>query len=242
MFKVTSRTSGGIGNVLFQIAAGYAYAKRHGYEYILYEDLNMESNHKSIFEYGNLLSNIKKEGSRPSGIWADHQELSFPFKSIPEYNCNLMLNGYFQSEKYFADCDMRDVFNIPKFAGLSEYTSIHVRRGDYLDSEGYHPVLDMDYYNAAMSICGGKYIVVSEDIEWCMDNFKGDDFCFCHNDPLYDLATIASCKNHIVANSTFSWWGAYLNSNKDKTVVMPKTWLNPSIDTKDIYPEGAIIV
>lgn len=242
---VTSKTYGGIGNILFQISAGYAYAKRHGHEYLLYNALNTLSNHESIYEYDSLLSSIKKGGVFPGGVHIEYQEPSFSFQSIPEYNSNVVnvvLNGYFQSEKYFSDCDMSEVFKLKRYRALSEFTSIHVRRGDYLDSGGYHPVLDMDYYNEAMSICGGKFVVVSKDLEWCKQNFIGDQFCFCSTDPVSDLEILASCGNNIVANSTFSWWGAYLNKNPNKKVVMPKLWLNPQVDTSDIYQEGAIIV
>jgi hypothetical protein len=102
----------------------------------------------------------------------------------------------------------------------------------------FHPACDMDYYQKAMDIIDAeKYIIISDDIEWCKNNFLGDKFIFSpFTNEIEDLYLLMNCNNHIIANSSFSWWGAYL-CEKDNKVVSPKTWFGPQgpQDTEDIY-------
>lgn len=171
---------------------------------------------------------------------------SFEFTEIPYVN-GVNLWGYFQSEKYFVD-NKDIVLNTltPKLCNyltpLKKYTSIHVRRGDYLRLAPEYNILEMDYYNKAMeAINSDKYIVFSDDMDWCKANFIGDKFEFSENKKNYeDLALMSMCDNNIIANSSFSWWGAYLNKNKNKKIVAPKQWYgidNKKANANDLIPK-----
>ena len=84
------------------------------------------------------------------------------------------------------------------------------------------------------------YLIFSNDIEWCKKNFIGNQFIFIEGEKDYiDLWLMSLCKNNIIANSSFSWWGAWLNTNSDKKVITPKNWFGPAINhsTQDLIPE-----
>ena len=156
------------------------------------------------------------------------------------------LFGFFQSEKYFIEHKnlIKDLLTPTLEHSTKEnLCGIHVRRGDYVNNPAYVN-LDMDYYNKAMSaINSSKYIIFSDDINWCKNNFKGSKFSFSEsNDPVTDLALMAKkCEHIIMANSSFSWWGAYLNNNDNKKIIAPKNWFgNLKHDIKDLIPNEYI--
>ena len=156
-------------------------------------------------------------------------------------NENVLLQGYFQSEKYFKDYrkEILDLFNIPQNSQSVKTCSIHVRRGDFLVEYCVSALMDMDYYNRAMDIINAdKYIIVSDDINWCYKHFKGSQFEFSNcTSPYQDLILMANCNDNIIANSTFSWWGAWLNPSSEKQVVHPVNWFGPALafrDTRDV--------
>ena len=90
-----------------------------------------------------------------------------------------------------------------------------------------------------------KFFVFSDDIAWCMDNFRGDNFVFIQGDQAKDLDYMRSCENHIIANSSFGWWGAWLGKNKNKKVIAPSEWFKGDMKeypTHDIYCEGWVVI
>ena len=91
-------------------------------------------------------------------------------------------------------------------------TSLHVRKGDYLGHNGFFVDLPVGYYTEAMSLTRGPYLVFSDDIDWCRANLPGDCLFMEHNRDYEDLFLMAACDEHIMANSTFSWWGAWLGN------------------------------
>lgn len=159
------------------------------------------------------------------------------------------IDGYFQSEKYFLE--IRDIL-IKQFRLEEKYLnpiseklkdmivseqkscSVHVRRGDYLDSKNLsiHGICDLDYYKKSIDYIENnasdtKYFIFSDDIEWCKKNLEVKNAIFIENDnclPHEDMYLMSLCKNNIIANSSFSWWGAWLNQNQDKIVIAPKIW------------------
>jgi hypothetical protein len=177
------------------------------------------------------------------------------------------LRGYFQSFKYFDFCDhhVRDQF-APKeeildyldqkysFIKDEEYTSLHVRRGDYIttaqrDARDPHPIQPLSYYQSSIDhLDAKKLLVFSDDISWCKENFTDWDCIFVeereHLDaesdgqhPLFErlsnqnlfsdyteMILMSQCANHIIANSSFSWWGAWLNERAEKKVTAPTNW------------------
>ncbi len=163
---------------------------------------------------------------------------------------NTYLVGWWQNERYFAD--IRKILlkefvpknkatgNNTKWLGLAGSTnsiSVHVRRGDYISNKHanvHHGLASIDYYNAAVTYMNTYvekpyFLVFSDDIKWCKNNLKfGKDTAFVQgNDgPLAyeDLRIMSSCKHNIIANSSFSWWGAWLNANSQKIVIAPRNW------------------
>ena len=186
----------------------------------------------------------------------------FPeFFSLPD-KTNLM--GYFQTEKYFEHCSdlIREFFqfdsetikkaqnNFPFFPSNIEFVSIHLRRGDYVGLQQFHPVMDADYYFDAMSeFMEGNYffLIFSDDIVYCKELFgEQENIVYIEgNDPEVDICMMSMCDHNVIANSSFSWWGAWLNTNPNKKVVAPKKWFGPAYegihDTKDLYPKSWII-
>ena len=194
-----------------------------------------------------------------------YKEVNFNFnKSIFDINeSNIYLEGYFQSEKYFVKHEKQIRKDFEIISPLKKQTheaikhiqevnsvSLHIRRGDYLQHM-IHNTDKTDYYKTAMATMQSKvenpvYFIFSDDIPWAKENFKTNfetifvDF----NDALTnfeDLKLMSACKHNIIANSSFSWWGAWLNTNKNKIIVAPKLWFNDStINTNDIIPDSWI--
>ncbi len=164
------------------------------------------------------------------------------------------LDGYWQSQKYFISTEsiIRDILspsqetiqNLSKFPTEGS-TSIHIRRGDYVTSNGYHPIQSMSYYQRALEEIGdyNNLLIFSDDINWCKDNLKFDRMIFIEgNTNVKDLWTMSLCTNNIIANSSFSWWGAWLNRNLNKKVIAPNNWFGSqaNLNTSDIIPSDWI--
>lgn len=171
----------------------------------------------------------------------------------------IYLEGYFQNPIYFNS--IRDVlvkeFRFPDLPNCFKETihkiqsansiSIHVRRGDYLNSGNYeiHGVLPISYYSKAIEVINNYiqkpiYYVFSDDIIWCKANFNYLDYHInfisnINSDSWVDMYLMSLCKHNIIANSTYSWWSAWLNQNEDKIVVSPKKWFSTGKD--NIIPE-----
>lgn len=172
------------------------------------------------------------------------------------------LKGYFMSEKYFVDYEeeiRRDLsFRNPpegenadalKRIRSVQSVSVHIRRGDVLDSDNAYVSLDLDYHRRAADYVAGKlgteptFFVFSDDAEWVAENFRlpYPMEVVTHNGDARnteDLRLMSNCRHHINANSTFSWWGAWLDAARDNIVVAPKVWFrDPTISTRTMYPE-----
>ena len=185
------------------------------------------------------------------------------FKYKPELYGNEDLNlyylGYWQSYKYFeskTEC-LKTVFTFPEFTenknlelnsfiknDSNRTVSIHVRLGDYLNDKSLGGICTLDYYKKAISeiekeIKDPVYIIFSNDIEWCKENFKLAQVKFVdwNFDELSfrDMQLMSLCDHNIIANSSFSWWGAFLNSNLEKIVIGPKVWTRATED-RDLIP------
>lgn len=179
-------------------------------------------------------------------------------------DCYLM--GHWQTEQYFlkyqktirADFSFRHP-PIGRNAELvaqvnnSMAVSLHVRRGDYVanpTSLAFHGLCSLDYYHHAIEyivsrVTNPMFYVFSDDIGWVRDNLKIDHPCHYvdHNggkESYNDMRLMSLCRHHIIANSSFSWWGAWLNSRADKIVVAPQRWVQSDFDTSDIVPSSWI--
>ena len=175
----------------------------------------------------------------------------------------LFLNGYFQSEHYFVKYreallkDFKITSSIKKATKVmleeiakSDSVSIHIRRGDFLKHE-IHNTSKEDYYKKAMQLVESKidkptYYLFSDDMNWVKSNFKTSyktvyvDFNDA-NTSYEDMALMSNCKHNIIANSSFSWWSAWLNTNPNKIVVAPEQWFNGNeYDYTDVVPNSWI--
>ncbi len=177
---------------------------------------------------------------------------------------NIYLEGYFQSFKYFEHIrtDLISSLNLFQFIKdnksylnlyyeLNSYNSvsIHVRRGDYASNShinSIHGLCSLSYFHDAIDFIKSKidnpvFFIFSDDIDWCIANFSEPNMNFLSSNeaPAVDLFLMSSCKHNIISNSSFSWWGAWLNSNTHKLVVAPKIWyLNKELNlgTRDLCP------
>lgn len=247
---------GGLGNYMFQIATTLSLSKDYGFNCV-FNSKNYLKVHNDIENYrDNIFRNVNFDEK----FIYDHvyNEPTFNYEKI-KINDKTLLNGYFQSEKYFLH-NRNEILNLysptkkdldyidQKYGKILKYEncSIHVRRGDYLNLQTYHPLCTMDYYNNAINDIGEDrlFLVFSDDIEWCKNNFKNGNFVFVENEKDYiDLYIMSMCNSNIIANSSFSWWGAWLNKNKNKKIIAPKNWFGVSkkgINTKDLYPKKFI--
>jgi len=149
----------------------------------------------------------------------------FNYHEIPFHPNGVEIVGFWQSYKYFenAQDEVRAAFKIDYKPSARGYCSIHIRRGDYVNLDTNFPPVTVHYVNKAMQLFGSeqKYLVFSDDIEWCKQNLSGNLTFSEGKNEWEDLCLMASCDHNIIANSSFSWWGGWLNLNPDKIVVTP---------------------
>lgn len=273
---------GGIGNQMFQYAAGRRLAIKH--KTILKLDLTFlldrtprKNSTYRDYELGafNIQENIvdpldnkilmvKQKLKLINLVNELHYQFHESTLSAPD---NSYLEGYWQSEKYFKDVEdlIRNEFTVKfKAEGINkkiaeeinscEAVSLHIRRGDYASNpeiNKYHGLCPLEYYQKALKkitscIENPHIFIFSNDPEWAQKNLDFEHpFKFITNnigDKSYeDLRLMSLCRHNIIANSSFSWWGAWLNRNPDKIVIAPRKWFNdPSINTDDLIPENWI--
>lgn len=230
---------GRIGNQLWELATSISLALRNQDTYIF-----PPWQHEQDFNLHNCFSN----SIVPTHIYREPHFHYKPINYTDTKNIVLDLVGYYQSPTYFKDYQdqIKHLFTpINKVPTQSNTTAIHIRRTDYLKFAKEHGPLDINYYYRAMEIIDSKYYMIfSDDIEWCKQNFRGDRFIFSEGrTPIEDLSYMIACEHFIIANSSFSWWGAYLNSNPNKIVVCPAKWFGPALamhNTEDLYLPGWI--
>lgn len=193
------------------------------------------------------------------------QENGFTYDpSVLSQTGRLYMHGYWQCEDYFKfaeDKIRKDLtFKLPPHGKNLEYlaeinsvnaVSIHFRRGDYVNVQtaiNFNGICSVDYYNEAICIIKDKvsnphFFVFSDDLPWVKENIVFEDahtFIEGNADSssYEDMRLMAACKHNVIANSTFSWWGAWLNNNKSKVVVAPKNWFKT--EKTDIIPSNWI--
>ncbi len=192
-----------------------------------------------------------------------------------EVKDNTNLIGFFQDEQYFEDAEFelrkelifRKVWFAEAYDKFSELginpkncVAIHVRRNDYIKLPDFHPVLGNDYYAKSLEYLKGhliknnlpipeKLLVFSDDVKFCKENFDSENAIIVDNDGehanIIDLVMYSMCAHYVIANSSYSWWGAWLgNRNWDKVVIAPELWFGPGyqLGGKNIPSKKFIIV
>ena len=249
-------TLGRLGNQMFQYASLRGIAAARGYDFgIPPSDFSDEWRNHQLFEVFDLphlpQSNIRFLDSGYAPV-VQEKEFTFDVALLQQCPNEVSLWGFFQSEKYFKhieasikeDFTFRDEILNPckEMIGDNKYLSLHIRRTDYLTNSENHHNLGLDYYEEALShFPDWDVVIFSDDPEWCKKQklFQGDRFLISESgDNKVDLCLMTLCKAHIIANSSFSWWGAWLADSEK--VIAPSKWfgpLNEHKDTSDLIPE-----
>lgn len=286
---IVTRLIGGLGNQMFQYAAGLGLASRLSAELVVDKTwLEGEGQHYTTprqYELGPFcleerfasprlverflrrgeggLSRLRARTKIAPATVLRQQEPAFDTR-FETLTGDVLLVGYWQSEKYFADCAeaIRAAFalkNEPSQRNRDLITqlnatnslSLHVRRGDYASHEEtgrFHGLMPVSYYREAVELVTEKagrveIFVFSDDIDWCKHELEipGQTLHFVDHNTRgsEDMRLMSCCRHHILANSSFSWWGAWLNPDPEKIVVAPARWFQDlSLDTSDLLPES----
>jgi hypothetical protein len=254
---IVSKIQGGLANQIFQWAYGYSLSQDHGLDLYL-DDSFFRGGCKGCTPRTFDLKKFNKikiktfEGEATSTFFSKKvykitDNNFYSSLDLTSLDGNLLLDGFWQSEKYFKkyedeivdllDLQIDSKFNDLNFSGSC---SVHIRRTDYLNSPNYHLNLTSDYYNKALEKINpkGNIFVFSDDIQWCKNSLKYPNMIFMEgNTNLEDLKLMSHCEDNIIANSSFSWWAAWLNKNKNKKVIAPSRWFGPEGPSyRDILP------
>jgi len=252
--------SGRLGNQMFQYATLKTISFKKGYEFFLPNHLSMKqegafdfTNNKWISFKLDLLEGFEIDCPiLDNTLPLQHQEKDFLFDpEVFNIEDNVSIEGYFQSYKYFNE--LEEIFSFKKeildkcTSIISLYNnpiSIHIRRGDYVNHPGFW-VVTLEYIQEALNqFTDDEYtfLIFSDDIEWCKHVFPEGVIFMEQNSQFEDLCLMSLCNHNIISNSTFSWWGAYLNKNPNKKIVAPSNWFIPSKSLIDLYPKNWIII
>jgi len=236
--------------VKIDISAFKTYKLHDGYQLNKYNiDLKKSTEEEKNKYYSNtIFSKILRKIGVESSKAIKEKSLLYDetFLNIEDDN---YIEGYFQSEQYFKN--IRDIL-IEQFTikqEVSNYTkeinnkialsknscSIHIRRGDFVNTTNIniHGSCNLEYYKKAIKYLENKmenisYFIFSDDIAWCKKNIETKNAIFIDNEekriPHEDIYLMSLCSHNIIANSSFSWWGAWLNQNENKMVIAPKQW------------------
>ena len=246
---------GRLANQMFQYASLKGIARNRGYEFSIPPEQVFGQNDPLVktspLNIYNVFENISKNNiqisKNPILQERMHEFDEELFRSCPD---NVDFFGYYQSPKYFQHIqnEIRDDFTFSKEVQNSckevfddvveceDPISLHIRRTDYLVNPN-HPVQPLDYYKEALSkLDKNKTVIIfSDDAEWCQQQemFSDDRFVISQDsDADFDLCLMSMCTNHIIANSSFSWWGAWLG--RSEKIIAPKNWFSDSCADKSV--------
>jgi len=246
----TVKLAGGIGNQCFQFAFGRALQHRGQQVQFKFED--------SVRPYSLDQFNVNISlTSQLYGPIREFREKTFAFDSDAlEQSDGTFFNGCWQAERYFhdisaklrAELTLKNISTKVSEMGSSlqstETVFLHVRRGDYLQQPftDYHGLMGLDYYERAVQhiisrVANPRFIVFSDDAEWCKQNLPYEVVTgFAAHEDLY---LMSRCKHAVIANSTFSWWSAWLGDEQpDRIVIAPSRWFaGAKLDTSEIIPK-----
>jgi hypothetical protein len=251
---------GRLGNQMFQYAALRGIAEYHHYDFCIpYSTFKDEWKEHQLFQTFTLpnakhIGYVKSHGNF-IGIYP---EKIFSYDENYIVNCpnEVSIYGYFQTEKYFERISnsIREDFSFKSeivkvckefISQINNPISLHVRRTDYVEKSQDHPPCSLDYYEKSLSNFDSsrEVIIFSDDPEWCKNQkiFSSDRFLIAEgNDNRYDMCLMSMCNDFIIANSSFSWWGAWLANCGN--VIAPSCWFGQTgytsnNDIKDIIPE-----
>jgi len=274
---ITIHLMGGLGNQLFQIFSGISYAIENNIDFKIIKtkrDLISPLDNKSLRPtyFDNFLINLSKFTCEKINL-IKYNEPEFTYNKIPFINKDFIIQGYFQSPKYFKN----NYKSIIELIGLdkqkaklrekykdcfnNKIISLHFRIGDYIKKPDYHLILNTQYYIDALKIilkkddiCDTVLYFNEEQDNYIVENMINNIKKSCpqlnfiqYTNGIEDweqLILMSLCDHNIIANSTFSWWGAYFNINPEKIVCYPSVWFGPKCNnsTRDLFPENWVKV
>ena len=253
----TIKLKGGLGNQLFQYAYGrncIEQGKNVIFDISFFKENTTDTPRPFLLQNFNIPKSIvftnRKENIVKKILNKIYSKISGHYE-------------FFQSEQYFKSIEhtirteitLKDPLSSTaqdlarQIKNESNSVSIHVRRGDYISNPqayNHHGICDLSYYDRAISkikesISTPHFFVFSDDIEWVKENLKLEHVTYVSNPTLTEceeLVLMSYCTHNIIANSTFSWWGAWLNQNNNKIVIAPQKWLNTNMKKQpDIIPQ-----
>jgi hypothetical protein len=223
---------GRLGNQLFQVAATIAIAQKNGHQFTFPE-----------WHYSTYFKN--KLPTETVHNFRVYKQRSLNYYDVKlSKGVNWDLQGFFQSEKFFKNAEQTVKHFLEPTETISAYIknkyadllsgktcSLHIRRGDYLAFNLYFPSQPIQYYKKAIERIGKErtFLIFSDDIAWCKQQFEGNNYHFIENEiDIVDMLLMSYCDDHIISNSSFSWWGAWLNASSEKTIICPERWFGPA--------------
>lgn len=285
---IVARLDGGLGNQMFQYAAGLALALarrvdlkldcaplwRSPNRHFALSSFRLRAGFASRAEVLRLRSRRNLRGvvslllRKPLRTYIKERSFHFDDSCLRTAPSDAYLDGYWQSERYFERAieEVRKDFSfrelprgrtkelLEEIGSCRAPVSVHVRRGDYVTSpsaRAVHGTCGLDYYERALAFLDKKvqpdaHFIFSDDPEWARRNIRtrGTPTFIDHNGPsaaAEDLRLMQACGHHVIANSTFSWWGAWLSSRPEKTIVTPRRWFRSGDRREDdLIPPGWI--
>ncbi len=275
---VIVQIEGGLGNQMFQYALYVAFTDKKistRADIYKFKDYKLHNGYELERIFGIKASYVgKKQRAIVKALSKCLHVLSgHPYKEKPSRQwqfqgavCKIrfgFLKGYWQTEKYFeaVSLTVRERFTFPpiqdernkeiltKIKSCSS-VSLHIRRGDYLNT-AQPSNLPLGYYENAISLLNASvpdacFFVFSDDIAWARENVKEKNVHFIDwntgSESFRDMQLMSHCEHNIIANSSFSWWGAWLNGNANKLVLAPQQWMPGLTTNTDIIPKGWIQV
>jgi hypothetical protein len=240
---------GRLGNNLFMIANAIAKGLEYNKQVVVYRP--------SVIYHGNDYSKNIFRALQFIDSYENNKNYNL---AIPAEDKPTFYSGYYQSETHFEKYSeiIKTLFGPPlefaerikkelAFLNNKVVTVINVRRGDYLHSPNYHPVITPEYIIKALTYIPytDLYLIASDDIEWCKENLDLPNSYFLEGyKPEEQLWILSMCQNFIISNSSFSWWAAYLSRQVEKIVVAPETWFGPEGPTvwQDMYCKDWIVL
>lgn len=250
---ISSHLMGGLGNQMFQIAHAYSQGLKHNrpvifksYSWTPLQGKDTSHYKKNIFRKINF--------SDEEYYFTQISENGFKFQNLTPSENSTIFSGYFQSSKNFFEFkkEIKSLFSpteefiqiaqekYPKMFSTNS-VSIHMRIGDYVKNPSIHPVISKSYIDRALDELAsyGHIFVFGDDKEFLKKNFIEKEITIVDEEDWYELWLMSLCKNNIIANSTFSWWGAFLNKNITKKIFVPSIWFGPDgpQDYLDIFEE-----
>lgn len=248
---ISCNLMGGLGNQLFQAANAISQGINHNREVVFVprswtpmQGRQTENYLNNIFRNMKFVDNIDDFEKVYEGPW------EYTETYVKEHNT--VFDGYFQSSKNFLgfDDEIRKIFSptkefieemYEKHPELSKENtlSIHIRRGDCFMNPDIHPIANEKYVERAVHEIGdySHVFIFSDDKRWVKENIKFENVTYVDDVDYKEMWLMSLCKNHIIVNSTFSWWGAFLNPNTNKKIIAPSIWFGPRgpQNYKDIY-------